>query len=370
MLSRSPALTARVALLHPDPTLRPVAVWLVIVAILVFVMVVIGGITRLTESGLSIVTWAPFTGVIPPLSDADWRELFTAYQATPEFIVVNRHMDLDDFKTIFWWEYVHRLWGRLIGAAFLVPFLWFVGTGRLKGALAVRVGAVFLLGALQGGLGWYMVQSGLVDDPRVSPYRLAAHLALAVTIYGYLLWLALDLVSARGAEPAPKPLRRRLACLWALIALTMLSGAFVAGLDAGLAYNTFPLMDERLVPRGLLRLEPLWRNVFENLVMVQFNHRLLAYVTLGVAAATVIAAMRHRGPFQPWRHGVYVLGALVLLQVGLGVATLLAYVPVALGVAHQANALLAFTVALWTAHRMSGSHSVQPERDARPAEAL
>ena len=356
MFRRDPAF-GRAPLARPrgTPDLYPVAVWLLGVAALVFAMVVIGGITRLTESGLSIVAWAPFTGILPPLSDAAWDELFRAYQRYPEFKTLNRLMDLDGFKTIFWWEYIHRLWGRLIAVAFLLPYLWFLATGALRGRLAWRTGAAFILGGLQGVLGWFMVKSGLVADPDVSAYRLAAHLGLALVIYVYLLWLAFDILADRKAgigEPAPTAWVRRLAlALLVMIALTMVSGAFVAGLDAGLAYNTFPLMDGRLVPPDLLMLDPLWRNAFENVIAVQFTHRVLAVATLATAAALVLAVDRApRRGF--WATGANVAALLVALQVALGIATLLLYVPVPLGALHQANAVLALSAALWTWHRL------------------
>ena len=237
-------------------TRRGIAAWLFVCAALVFAMVVVGGVTRLTHSGLSIVEWQPLVGTVPPLSDTDWHELFDKYKQTPEFKQVNHAMDLAGFKRIFWWEYVHRLLGRAIGAVFLVPFLWFVVRRRIDRPLAWQLAGIFALGALQGALGWYMVESGLLDDPRVSHFRLTAHLGVALAILSAELWVALGLLAPRAARPA----RARLACFALAIAATVfvmaLTGGFVAGLHAGKAYNTFPLMNGHWVPPEIMMLEP------------------------------------------------------------------------------------------------------------------
>ena len=339
------AVAAKPAAGHP---LRPVALWLFACAAMVFAMVVIGGITRLTESGLSIVQWKPLTGAIPPLSEADWQALFSEYQMSPQYRHVNRSMTVDEFKTIFWWEYIHRLWGRLIGAVFLVPFLWFLVRGHLRGRLAAKLGAIFLLGGLQGAMGWYMVASGLVDRPEVSQYRLVAHLGLAVLIYALLFWQGMRLWRGEQVRsPAVHPsLRRGASLLLALIALTMLAGGFVAGLDAGMIYNTFPLMEGRIVPPDYGLMQPWWHDWFENRATVQFHHRVLAMLTL---AAILLYAWRARLAIQSplLRRATIATVHLALLQVALGIATLLLVVPVSLGAAHQAGAMALLTAALW-----------------------
>jgi cytochrome c oxidase assembly protein subunit 15 len=311
---------------------------------MIFAMVVIGGVTRLTESGLSITEWRPVTGAIPPLSEEAWQDAFTKYQQIPEYQQRNAGMTLADFKNIFWWEFVHRLWGRLIGFVYAVPLLWFVLRGAVRGALAWRLAGIFVLGGLQGALGWYMVQSGLVDRISVSQYRLTAHLGLALLIYAATLWTALDLLRP---SPAPTQLSRAALAFSALVFLTILAGGFVAGLDAGMSYNTFPLMDGRFVPAGYLDETPWWLNFFENVAAVQFNHRILAITTFVGAIALALAA-RHAVP-RP-RALALATGAMALLQVALGIATLLLVVPIPLAAAHQAGAVALLTLALATAH--------------------
>jgi cytochrome c oxidase assembly protein subunit 15 len=330
-------------------TARPaVAGWLFLCAGLVYLMIVVGGLTRLTESGLSIVEWAPIMGTLPPLSQAEWERTFDRYKAFPEYQKVNRGMSLAEFKGIFWLEYLHRLLGRLIGIVFLAPWAWLVARRRLPVGLALRLAAIFALGGLQGVLGWWMVKSGLVDDPRVSPYRLAAHLGLAVLIYALLVWTALRLLEPRQLPTTP-PGRLAPAAngLLGLVVLTIVSGAFVAGLDAGLTYNTFPLMDGRLVPDGYAMLAPWPRNLTENIAAVQFNHRLLGMTTLvaGVAFAVVLGRRTTNRPLASLAKGLL---ALALLQPALGIATLLLVVPVWLASLHQVVALALFTVALVT----------------------
>src|SRR5439155_5257079 len=259
-----------------DP--RAIAAWLLICCALVFAMVVVGGVTRLTHSGLSITEWQPIVGTIPPLSTADWDEAFRKYQATPEYREVNRGMTLDAFKTIFWWEYAHRLLGRLIGVVFLLPLIWFGLPGRIPPRLAPMLIGIFVLGAAQGALGWYMVQSGLVDDPRVSQLRLAAHLGLAFLIFGAMFWVALSLSGATARRSGNAALRRFAFLLTAVTFVMVLAGGLVAGIRAGFAYNTFPLMNGRWIPPGILLLEPWYRNLTDNMTTVQFDHRLLAWV--------------------------------------------------------------------------------------------
>ena len=333
---------------------RPIAYWLLLCCAMVYAMVVIGGITRLTLSGLSIVEWNPIIGVIPPLSETDWQAQFELYKQTPQYLALNQDMSLAGFKTIFWWEYVHRLWGRLIGVVFLLPFLYFLLRGRLSRRLAPRLALIFAFGGLQGALGWFMVESGLVDRPSVSQYRLAAHLAIALLIYAALLWLALDLVLPRDRPPRAAGVgsafgRARWLAGW--IFLVAISGAFVAGLHAGLIYNSFPLMDGRLIPDGLFSRTPLVANLFEDVMTVQFDHRVLA-----VAAFALIALFRlslRRSVLPPRaRLAANLLVLMVLVQVGIGIATLVLAVPIPLAAVHQGGALMLFTLALWTAHEL------------------
>lgn len=331
---------------HSGSGARAVGIWLLVCCAMIFAMVVIGGVTRLTESGLSMVEWRPLIGAVPPLSQGEWERTFELYRRTPEYRTFNRGMGLAEFKNIFWWEYVHRLWGRLIAVVFAVPLLWFLARRRIPRGATPKLLAMFVLGGLQGLMGWVMVKSGLVDRPEVSHYRLTAHLGLAVAIYGYILWVALGFL--HGPPAASDPGRRRFAgALVGLVFLTLLSGGMVAGLDAGLIYNTFPLMDGRLVPPGLLALEPAWRNPFENAATVQFDHRML-----GLTTATLVTVfwfrVRRAGMSPGARLPVHLLLAAALLQVGLGVATLLTSVPIPLAVLHQAGAVILFSLALWT----------------------
>jgi len=327
---------------------RILATWLLVCCALVYAMIVLGGVTRLTGSGLSMVDWRPITGVLPPMNAEQWQATFEMYQQTPEFQKVNSHMSVEDFKGIFWLEYLHRLLGRAIGIVFLVPFLVFLLTGAIGKAEVPRYGLMFLLGGLQGLLGWYMVKSGLVDNPHVSQYRLTAHLMAAFVIYAYMFWTALGLLfPSRAGEPSR--LYRRTLALTALVTVTVMSGGFVAGLKAGFAFNTFPLMNGQWIPDHLFGLQPAWRNLFDNIVTVQFNHRLLASATL--LAVLAYWASAWPVPMRPrLRVGVHLLLAVTLLQVSLGIMTLLLRVPVHLAAAHQAVAVLVFTAAIYLCH--------------------
>lgn len=333
---------------RPPASQRAIAAWLFAMAAMIFIMVSIGGITRLTGSGLSIVEWRPLMGFLPPLSEAEWSRIFTLYQTSPQYQEVNAGITLSGFKAIFWWEFVHRFWGRLIGVVFFVPFLWFLLRRQIGLSLAPRLIFLFILGGAQGVLGWYMVQSGLVDIPEVSQYRLAAHLVLALALYVALLWTALQL---RHPEPETTP-DRRLAGMrtlaittLSLVTITILSGAFVAGTDAGFAFNTFPLMDGTLVPAGYLP-QPWYASPFEDIATIQFHHRVLAIVSLIVAIATwwrsrwIVLVQRARRV----ANGLLVM---VCLQVALGISTLVLVVPVSLAAAHQAGAVLLLTATLW-----------------------
>lgn len=340
-------------------TARAIAIWLFILCAMVFVMVVLGGVTRLTHSGLSMVEWKPVTGWLPPMAEADWQALFAKYRETPEYRKVNAGMTLAGFKSIFWLEFFHRLWGRLIGVVFLAPFVYFALRRQVAGWLWPHLIAMLALGAAQGALGWYMVMSGLVDRPDVSQYRLAAHLVLAVVIYGYMFWVAIGLIdSRRGAGSWNARSQRAGQGVLLVVVLTMISGALVAGTDAGQVHNTFPLMGEGLLPADLIdpALQPAILNFFEHRPAVQFDHRALAFVS--VLAVALLAAFAYRRRLSRGvRQACLVLLAAVLAQAALGVATLLAFVPVWLGALHQAGAMVLFTVGLWTLHEIRAARA-------------
>ncbi|HEY7581894.1 MAG TPA: COX15/CtaA family protein [Acetobacteraceae bacterium] len=321
-----------------------VAAWLFAVAFMVLVMIVLGGVTRLTGSGLSIMEWAPFAGTLPPFSKAEWQRLFQLYQQIPQYALVNHGFGLAGFKQIFWLEWIHRLWGRLIGFAFLVPLIWLWATGRIERPLRPRLALLFVLGGLQGAVGWFMVASGFFpESTAVSPYRLVVHLALALILYCALVWIGLSVL---WPVPQPAASHRRLHRLaWlacGATALTMLAGGFVAGTHAGFDYNTFPLMDGQWVPRGFAALRPFVRNLTENIPAVQFDHRLLATFTVLVVAGTLGLGLFSRPP-RPTRIALIALGIAAVLQYTLGVATLVLVVPVALAALHQAVATLLLT---------------------------
>jgi cytochrome c oxidase assembly protein subunit 15 len=315
-------------------------------------MVALGGATRLTGSGLSIMEWAPLSGALPPMNEAEWNRLYDLYRTIPQYQLVNQGFGLAGFKQIFWLEWLHRLWGRLIGLAYLLPLLWFCARGRIPKGYGPRLTLLFFLGGLQGAVGWFMVASGFeADRTAVSPYRLVAHLGLALVLYGAILWTAMSLLR-HGAPPPPAeaaPVRRRAqVAAWLAIA-AMLAGGLVAGLRAGLDYNTFPLMDGRLVPAGYGSLSPWWQNLVANIAAVQFNHRLLATLALAAGAWAGWAALRRLPPGE-LRTAVLALPAALALQYALGVATLLAVVPPWLGTLHQAVAVAVLTAALVALH--------------------
>jgi heme a synthase len=303
-------------------------------------MALIGAITRLTESGLSIVYWKPFTDLIPPLSAARWQELFEMYRASPQYLQVNRGMSLEEFQTIFWWEWIHRQWGRLIGLVYALPLLWFALTRRVRGALLLKLLGLLLLGSLQAVAGWFMVASGLIDRPSVSHYRLAIHLTLALLIFCLLIRLALSLQNQRPLQAPPPALLAQTRWGFALLLLTIIWGAFVAGLDAGLIYNEYPLMGGRFFPTEGLDLAPLWLNFFENHAAVQFTHRWLAMLT--ALALLVIGWEVRQSPNASSvakRVALWVMLA-VGLQISLGISTLLTQVNIVLATAHQGGAFL------------------------------
>lgn len=327
-----------------DPSRRAVVTWLFIVAALVFVMVVVGGITRLTESGLSMTDWHPVTGWLPPLSDAAWQAEFEKYKAFPEYQKVNLGMSLDEFRTIYAWEFGHRLLGRIIGLAFFVPMAVFMLTGRIRRREIPWFLFLLVAGGSQGVLGWFMVQSGLVDRPDVSQYRLAAHLTLAFSIYALLLWTAWSVREEGQDRRALSAMRTPAIILAALVLLQIVVGAFVAGINAGHIYNTWPLMDGALVPDGLFAGGPGLAALFDDHLTIQFVHRVLAYALLGVAIWTMLRGRRVGGRAKPASMGVM---HAIALQILLGIATLVMVVPVWLGALHQATALLVWTAALW-----------------------
>jgi cytochrome c oxidase assembly protein subunit 15 len=334
---------------------KPIAVWLLVCCALVFAMVVVGGVTRLTHSGLSIVEWQPIIGTIPPLSQGDWEVLFEKYHQTPQYKKVNLGMSLEEFKGIFWWEYFHRLLGRVIGLAFFIPFLYFLARKAIDGPLGLKLAGIFVLGGLQGAMGWYMVKSGLVDNPHVSQYRLTAHLGLAFIIYAAMLRVALGLLSPANTSyygnGRLRSLRRFSIGITTLIFVMILSGGFVAGIRAGLAYNTFPLMNGYLIPPELFMLEPWYRNFFDNMATVQFNHRMIAW-TLAILIPIFWFKSRNL-PLPGSTHLVCNMLLLMLaVQISLGIATLLLVVPLPLAAAHQAGAMLLFTAALWVNHQL------------------
>jgi cytochrome c oxidase assembly protein subunit 15 len=333
---------------------KSIAIWLLACCALVFAMVVVGGVTRLTESGLSIVEWQPIVGTMPPLNQKDWDELFEKYHQTPQYKKVNLGMSLDEFKGIFWWEYFHRLLGRVIGLAFFIPFLYFIVKKAIDRPLGLKLTGIFLLGGLQGGMGWYMVKSGLVDNPHVSQYRLTAHLGLAFLIYAAMFWVALELLSPTGPSHGNirlRALRRFSVWITSLIFIMILSGGFVAGIRAGLAYNTFPLMNGHFIPPEIFMLEPWYRNFFDNMATVQFDHRMIAW-TLAILVPVFWYRSRSLPLSGSARLACSLLLIMLAIQISLGISTLLLVVPLPLAAAHQAGALLLFTAALWVNHQL------------------
>jgi heme a synthase len=350
-----------------EERLGPVAAWLFACCALIFLMVVVGGITRLTASGLSITEWKPVIGVLPPLSADDWAAEFAKYQQIPQYRIVHFAMTVDDFKIIYLWEYAHRLLGRLIGVAFAVPFTWFLARRQVPQGLALPLAGILVLGFGQGALGWYMVESGLADRTEVSQYRLVAHLALALAIYAAILWVALGIVRNpalpdRRSSASPG-WRRAAEAVLLLVTLTISAGGFVAGTHAGLTYNTFPLMDGRLVPAGYAELHPFYLNWFENVAAVQFDHRALAAATAAAVLALWITAWGARLP-QPAHFALHGLLAVTVLQATLGVSTLLLGAPVPLAAAHQAAAVLLLTAAILLRHTLRRASIM--DADQRP----
>jgi len=324
--------------------------WLFTVAVFLLLVVLVGGATRLTDSGLSITEWRPIMGIIPPLNPADWNDAFAKYQQIPEYQVQNRGMSLDEFKVIFWWEWAHRFLARLIGVIFAVPLIYFALRGRITRDLWPRFLILFLLGAAQGGLGWYMVYSGLSERVDVSQYRLAAHLTLAAGIFAALIWTGLGIGRVR-VRPASVAEYASVALVF-LVLLQIAAGGFVAGLDAGLAYNTWPKMDGAWIPAGLGVIEPAWRNLFENALTVQFQHRLLA-------CALLLFTLWHA--WQSFTLSAFAVLYVLLAQIAIGIVTLLVHVPMALALLHQVVAFALLALAVWNAHRQLVMPSPVPD---------
>ncbi|MBA4740826.1 MAG: COX15/CtaA family protein [Burkholderiales bacterium] len=326
---------------------KQVVTWLAICGFLVFCMIVVGGATRLTHSGLSIVEWEPIVGTMPPITSSDWNQVFDEYKGSPEYQLVNFGMSLDEFKVIFWWEYFHRLLGRLIGLVFFVPFAYFLIRRRLNSDITTRLIGIFALGGLQGAMGWYMVASGLVDDPNVSQYRLTAHLGIAFLIFGAITWTTLSILypSRANLSPPVRNMYKFSMIVNGVIFLMVLSGGFVAGLRAGLIYNTFPLMGDNFIPPDLFVLTPLWSNFFENMITVQFDHRIIAYI-LALLIPIFWFRLRRREVLSRTKKLSSLLLGLLVIQMTLGVSTLMLHVPTALGVAHQAVGSLLFITSL------------------------
>jgi len=333
-----------------DKKLQPVYNWLLLGCFLIGLMVIIGGITRLTQSGLSMVDWKLYMGSIPPMNDDAWRQTFEAYQQYPEYQIVNKEFTLEDFKSIFWWEYIHRLLGRLIGIIFIIPFLVFLIQKRLNPSLTKKLIILLILGGFQGFLGWYMVKSGLVNNPHVSHFRLAAHLIAAFAAFGYSLWLALGIRNETRFR-IPQSLRKVLFWVFGILLLQIIYGAFVAGLKAGLYYNTWPLMGGEVIPKEAFDAfsRDGFSSLIHNITSVQFIHRTLAILVSGLF---IFLWMKAREVSMP-KSIFFIPMVIVGIQFALGVTTLIMHVPVFLGVLHQLGALILFAATLIAIHRTS-----------------
>jgi cytochrome c oxidase assembly protein subunit 15 len=338
---------------------RAVRWWLTTMAALIAIMVLVGGATRLTESGLSIVVWKPVTGSLPPLTQTQWTEAFEGYKTIPQYRELNAGMSLDQFKTIFWWEWSHRLLGRVIGVAYLLPFLWFLWRGALSADLKRRLWIIFGLGALQGAVGWWMVASGLTQRVEVSQLRLATHLVLALLIYAAIVW-TLRRLGDRQSVVASSRLKITGLVLLALTFVQLYLGALVAGLRAGRVYNTWPEIDGALIPSAarLFFEQPWWRNLFDNTLTVQFEHRMVAYALLALAVLHAVDAIRSRAGTAVI-NGAVALAAAVTVQAALGILTLLHQVPIGLALAHQAVAIVILTLAILQVERMTARQAGQ-----------
>lgn len=339
---------------------RPIVIWLLGVCILIFGMVVLGGVTRLTNSGLSMVEWEPLIGIVPPLNEHDWQDTFSKYRQSPEYQKINIGMSLAEFKNIFYFEYAHRVLGRTIGFAFLLPFIYFLIRRRIDRPLIPKMIIIFVLGGLQGVLGWFMVKSGLVNNPHVSQYRLTAHLSAAILIYAYILWVAMGLcwdntynTTCRGFDK----LRHYGIVVTVLILVMILSGGFVAGTRAGMLYNTFPLMGGRFIPDGLFSLSPFYLNFFENQTTIQFDHRMIAY-SLFVVIPVFWLKVQKSQLQKRTKLIAHLLLFMLGIQASLGISTLLFVVPVPLAASHQAGALVLLSLALLLNHELRKSPDI------------
>lgn len=345
---------------------RAVRRWLAFLCQLILAMIVLGGVTRLTQSGLSMVTWEPLLGAVPPLNDQQWEERFAQYRQSPEFIKLNNGMTMTEFRNIFWWEFSHRLVGRLVGVVFLLPYLWFLIRRRVRGALAWKLGVAFLLGGLQGALGWFMVKSGLVDNPRVSHFRLAAHLSLALLLLSWLYWIYLDLRPAAPSSAGPRRLRWAALAFLAVLIVQIVYGAFVAGLDAGLVCNTFPKMFGCWIPPGSFAFAGQGLSeLVNNPVTVQFIHRALGML-LGLGACVLWWGGRKGGLADRQQEMLRQVFGFTALQFTLGVVTLILYVPITAAAWHQFNGALLLLVTVGLTHALRGSGA----RKETPAVAL
>lgn len=340
-------------MIQTNPTLevndKLIARWLLTCAVVIFGMILLGGVTRLTDSGLSMVEWRPLMGVIPPLSQQDWQALFLKYQQFPEYQKINLGMTLGEFKVIFMYEYLHRVLGRLIGLLFFIPFVYFYFTRRISPQLLPKLLLMLFLGGCQGLMGWYMVKSGLVDIPHVSQYRLTAHLGLAIVIYSFIIWTALGLINKTTDQPSG--LGKPACILSGLIFLMILSGGLVAGTRAGYAYSTWPLMGDSFIPAGLYSMSPIWLSAFEDITTIQFNHRIFAYIIAALVVGFSVTALR-KDISTKARIGIYCMLFLLLVQITLGISTLVFYVPVAIAAAHQIGAVALLTATLFVSHSL------------------
>ncbi|MEP3476725.1 MAG: COX15/CtaA family protein [Hyphomicrobiales bacterium] len=344
---------------------RPaIQLWLFMICALIFAMVIVGGATRLTGSGLSITEWKPIVGAIPPLNVEDWNDAFEKYKQIPQYTRINEGMSLNEFKSIFWWEWAHRFLGRFIGVAFLLPFLFFLFTKRVESSLKPKFWLMFLGGGLQGFVGWYMVASGLTERVDVSQYRLAAHLGLAVLLFSYIFWVAIglrrdDVAAVSGGKLKPY-LKSPAYFITGLIFFQIIAGAFVAGLKAGKVHNTWPLMDGRFIPNGLDVMTPFWKNLFENVLTVQFNHRMIAYVIAIVVLLHFIQCLISKSELAI--KGAMPLLVLTFAQIALGIVTLLQFVPLDLALYHQGGAVILLSVSLWHSRNLYSAVACgQPE---------
>ncbi|MEP4484006.1 MAG: COX15/CtaA family protein [Halioglobus sp.] len=329
---------------------RQIAAWLILCAGVIFGMILLGGVTRLTESGLSMVEWRPLMGIVPPMNEAQWMEVFNKYRQFPEYQKVNKGMSLADFQYIFMYEYLHRVLGRIIGMLFFFPMIYFALRGRVKAGLMPKLWLLFVLGGCQGLMGWYMVKSGLVDRPDVSQYRLTAHLGLAFLIYAYMLWVIFDLLMP-AAQAGSAALARWSKGLVGLIFLMILSGGFVAGTNAGFSYPTWPKMGPSFIPEGLYNTTPFWLAMFEDVTTIQFNHRMFAYLLIVLITLFAVKVLRSRLGGRSHLASLLILVALAV-QVILGISTLLLHVPIPLAAAHQGGAVVLLSAGLFFAHSL------------------